>query len=94
LTTPITLRPWQDVVILPLEIVGETAKRLSEEFRAHYLEVPWRRIAGLRDVLIHDYMGVDLEAVWQVSQNNVPQLKERLREILMKLERVEGNSPK
>jgi len=58
LTTPITLRPWQDVVILPLEIVGETAKRLSEEFRAHYLEVPWRRIAGLRDVVIHDYMGV------------------------------------
>jgi|GEM_PF-1154487 len=42
--------------------------------------------------LIHDYMGVDLDAVWQVSQNNVPQLKEQLREIMIKLENAEGNS--
>lgn len=83
---------WQDAVIRQLEIVGEATKRLSKELRSRYPHVPWRRITGLRDVLIHDYMGVDLEAVWQVSQNNVPQLKEHLRKILMNLEKAEDNS--
>ena len=84
---------WQDAVIRQLEIVGEATKRLSEDLRLRYPEVPWRRIAGLRDVLIHDYMGVDLEAVWQVTQKNVPQLKAQIREILLKLDRAECNSP-
>jgi len=49
---------WQDAVIRQLEIIGEATKRTSEALRSHHPEVPWRRIAGLRDVLIHDYMGV------------------------------------
>jgi uncharacterized protein with HEPN domain len=54
---------WHDAVIRQLEIVGEATKRLSRDLRSQHPEVPWRRIAGMRDVLIHDYMGVDLEAV-------------------------------
>ena len=49
---------WQDAVIRKLEIIGEAAKRLSSEIRLRHDDVPWRRIAGLRDTLIHDYMGV------------------------------------
>ena len=73
---------WQDAVIRQLEIIGEATKRLSPDLRSQYGDVPWRRIAGLRDVLIHDYMGVDLAAVWEVTQQNLPVLKGRVQTIL------------
>ena len=73
---------WQDAVIRQLEIVGEATKRLSSDLRVRYPEVPWRRIAGLRDVLIHDYMGVDIVAVWQITQKDLPSFKEQVQLIL------------
>ncbi len=66
---------WQDAVIRQLEIVGEATKRISPDRKAQYPEVPWRRIAGLRDVLIHDYLGVDIATVWEITQQNLPELK-------------------
>src|ERR1019366_9230828 len=69
---------WQDTTIRQLEIIGEATKRLSPELRANYPDVPWRRVAGLRDVLIHDYFGVDLTAVWQLTQSEIPQLRKRV----------------
>jgi len=77
---------WQDAVMRQLEIIGEATKRLSEGLRIQHPAVQWRRIAGLRDVLIHDYMGVDLEAVWQVTQRGVPELEGQIQEILNEME--------
>ena len=76
---------WQDAVIRQLEVIGEATKRLSEGIRSGYQEVPWRRIAGLRDVLIHDYMGVDIQAVWEITQRDLPALKVDIERILSEL---------
>ena len=65
---------------------GKRTQNLSQDLRARYHKVPWKRIAGLRDVLIHDYMGVDLEAVWEVTQSRLPDLKRQVREILDQLD--------
>ena len=73
---------WHDAAIRQLEIVGEATKNVSMTLRDKYPEVPWRRIAGLRDVLIHNYMGVDLDAVWEITQASLPALKENINRIL------------
>ena len=80
-----TTTHWQDAVIRQLEIIGEATKRLSQDLRSRHHEIPWRRIAGLRDVLIHDYMGVDLPAVWEITQRELPVLKIHVRMILEKM---------
>ncbi len=78
----LTTSHWQDAVVRQLEIIGEATKRLSEDLRSRHPQIPWRRIAGLRDVLIHDYMGVDIEKVWLITQHELPKLKKVIEEIL------------
>jgi uncharacterized protein with HEPN domain len=73
---------WQDAVIRQLEIIGEAVKRLPSDVTQRRSDIPWRRIAGMRDVLIHNYMGVDLEAVWQVTQDELPELRRAVEELL------------
>ena len=75
----------QDGVIRNLEIIREAVKNLPDDIKKDYPEVEWRKIAGLRDILIHAYFGVDLEIIWDIVKNKVPELKEMVRKILSNL---------
>jgi uncharacterized protein with HEPN domain len=68
----------QDAVIRQLQIIGEAAKRLTVDTTAKYSEVEWKDIAGMRDKLVHDYFGVDLDAVWDTVVHDLPILKQAL----------------
>ena len=73
----------RDAVLHNLQIIGEAVKNLSEEFRLGHPEAPWRRIAGLRDVLVHQYFGVSAPMVWAIVESELPKLKRQVEDLLV-----------
>jgi uncharacterized protein with HEPN domain len=80
----------QDAVVRNLEIIGEAVKHLSQEVKDRQPHIPWAQIAGMRDVLVHDYFGVDLKIVWDVVQNRLPELLETVG-ILLEVPQLSNN---
>lgn len=75
-------RPLQDAIIRRLEIIGEAVKNLPTPFKTKYPDVPWKQIAGMRDILIHEYFDVDLLLTWKVVKQELPLIKKKLSAIL------------
>jgi uncharacterized protein with HEPN domain len=69
-----------------LEIIGEAARHIPETVRRRYPEVPWKRVVGLRNIVVHEYFAVDLEIVWTIIRENLPALKDTLQKMLTDLE--------
>ena len=79
----------QDAVIRNFEIMGEAVKRVPEAYRRHHAEIPWRLMAGFRDVLIHAYEGIDLNRVWRIVDDDLSVVKEAIEKLLPPLEELE-----
>jgi uncharacterized protein with HEPN domain len=72
----------QDAVVRRLEIIGEASRNLTTEFQAQHQEVPWQEIIGMRNKIVHDYFGVDLQTVWDTVEDDLPPLKKWVLNIL------------
>jgi len=72
----------QDAVVRQLEIIGEATKRISKDFRNDNPEIPWADMAGMRDILIHDYIDVDLNIVWKTASESIPKLQALLEKLV------------
>jgi uncharacterized protein with HEPN domain len=79
----------QDAVIRRLEIIGEATKNLPKSFKDKHPEVEWRKVAGLRDIIVHEYFGLSLRLVWKITQKDIPELKRQISKSLGSLETPE-----
>jgi uncharacterized protein with HEPN domain len=72
----------RNAVVRSLEIIGEASKNIPEELRNQYKNIPWKRMVGMRDKLIHGYFGVDYESVWAVATDRIPEIKHPLAKMI------------
>lgn len=71
----------QDAVMRRLEIIGEAVKNIPDDFKESYPRIAWKKIAGMRDILIHGYFGINLERVWETIEGDIPNLKKEILKI-------------
>jgi uncharacterized protein with HEPN domain len=76
----------QDSVIRRIEIIGEAIKNIPNEFKSSYKDIPWKEITGMRDILIHQYFGVDLDLTWEVIKVDLPNLKRSILTLTNEIE--------
>ncbi len=78
----------QDAVMRRMEIIGEAVKNIPLEFKNQFPDIPWRGISGMRDILIHEYFGIDLKLTWRVVRFKIPELKSQISDIREKLKKM------
>lgn len=72
----------QDAIMKRLEVIGEAVKNIPDEVKKKNSTIPWKDMAGMRDVLIHEYFGVRMERVWDTAKNDIPKLKKSIAKLL------------
>lgn len=77
----------QDSIIRRIEVIGEAVKNIPQEIKDRYSDIPWKQIAGMRDILIHEYWGIDLNLTWNITAKQILELKEKIIKIKKDLEK-------
>lgn len=72
----------QYALIRAIEVIGEASKKIPSEIKDISKDIPWREISGMRDLLIHDYFGVNIRVVWETGKNDLPELKEKIQRLI------------
>jgi len=75
----------QNWMVNHITMIGEACRSLPDDFQARHAEIPWADIIGMRNILIHHYFGIDLDAVWAVIENDIPELKVEIEVLLKQL---------
>jgi len=78
-----------DAIIRNFEVIGEALKKIPEEIKKRHSDVEWKEAAGFREVLIHDYFGIDLESVWDTVKNNIPSFKRHISKVFKSEKRTD-----
>ena len=74
-----------NAVVRGIEIIGEATKKFSKSLKEKYPSIPWKKMAGMRDKMIHEYFGVDVEIVWKTAKEDIPSLKPLIQDVLKNL---------
>tara|TARA_R110000868_G_scaffold46851_3_gene154381 strand:- start:1518 stop:1889 length:372 start_codon:yes stop_codon:yes gene_type:complete len=80
-----------DAIVRNFEIIGEASKNIPTEIQEKYPEIPWRKMYGLRNLIAHEYFGIDHEMIWEIAKNNLPQNRIDLQKVIEK-EKAQGGS--
>ena len=80
---------FQDSVIRRLEIIGEAVKNIPDDIKKEHPEIPWKEIAGMRDIVVHGYFGIDLELTWRTVERDIPELERKISAIYEELKSSE-----
>lgn len=81
-----------DAIIRNFEIIGEASKNIPNDIQKKYPKIPWRKMVGLRNLIAHEYFGIDYEMIWEIAKNNLPQNRNDLKIMIEKeKEKAQGN---
>lgn len=80
-----------DAVVRNFEIIGEASKKIPTDIQERYPEIPWRKMYGLRNLIAHEYFGIDYEMIWEIAKANLPQNRDDLQKIIEKEKAKGGN---